>query len=272
MRSILQYAVDDKSPWDGKYKIPWDEPEFSARMLKEHLSQDHDLASRKLSYIIHQVQWIHETICNSEPKRILDLGCGPGLYLKNLASYGHTGKGIDFSPASIDYAQKAIKQSFELTCADIRKAEFGNDHDLVYFIYGEFNTFSPTEIADILQRAFVSLKTGGVMLFEPYRYDAVKRIGKTPNNWYKAASGLFSDNPHLCLIENTWLEISAAAIQCFHVLDIESGLVRHYRSTTKAWRDSEYIELLKQTGFSEISEVSDWPSNNNDLFLLKAKK
>ena len=34
-------------PWDEGEKIPWNEPGFSARMLKEHLSQDHDWASRR---------------------------------------------------------------------------------------------------------------------------------------------------------------------------------------------------------------------------------
>ena len=34
-------------PWSGVHKIPWDEPEFSARMLREHLSQEHDAASRR---------------------------------------------------------------------------------------------------------------------------------------------------------------------------------------------------------------------------------
>lgn len=28
-------------------KIPWDEPAFSQRMLENHLSQDHDWASRR---------------------------------------------------------------------------------------------------------------------------------------------------------------------------------------------------------------------------------
>jgi hypothetical protein len=34
-------------PWSEGEKIPWDEPGFSERMLKEHLSQEHDAASRR---------------------------------------------------------------------------------------------------------------------------------------------------------------------------------------------------------------------------------
>lgn len=39
-------------------KIPWDEPAFSQRMLENHLSQDHDWASRRLTVIEQQVTWI----------------------------------------------------------------------------------------------------------------------------------------------------------------------------------------------------------------------
>ena len=32
-------------------RLPWDDPEFSERMLREHLSQDHDMASRRQNLI-----------------------------------------------------------------------------------------------------------------------------------------------------------------------------------------------------------------------------
>ncbi|EML7085619.1 SAM-dependent methyltransferase, partial [Klebsiella oxytoca] len=35
-------------------KIPWDEPAFSQRMLENHLSQEHDWASRRLAVIEQQ--------------------------------------------------------------------------------------------------------------------------------------------------------------------------------------------------------------------------
>ena len=38
-------------PWSEGEKIPWNEPEFSERMLREHLAQKHDLTSRRLSVI-----------------------------------------------------------------------------------------------------------------------------------------------------------------------------------------------------------------------------
>ena len=65
--------------WEEEYKIPWDDPEFSRRMLNEHLSQDHDMASRRSETIDKHVAWIHQEILNGKSSRILDVGCGPGF-------------------------------------------------------------------------------------------------------------------------------------------------------------------------------------------------
>ena len=91
--------------WREGDNIPWDKPPFSERMLCEHLSQDHDLASRRLSLIDSQVARLLATVIPAAPARVLDLACGPGLYLSRIAGAGHCGVGIDFSPASIDHAR-----------------------------------------------------------------------------------------------------------------------------------------------------------------------
>lgn len=88
-------------PWDEGEKIPWHEAEFSQRMLKEHLSQRHDAASRRLSLIEQHIAWIERTFLHKKPSRVLDLGCGPGLYLTRLAQRGYDCVGIDFAPASL---------------------------------------------------------------------------------------------------------------------------------------------------------------------------
>ena len=97
-------------PWAEGENIPWHDPAFSERMLAEHLTQDHDLASRRKETIDKHVQWIHNELLGKQPMRILDLGCGPGLYTSRLAALGHECVGIDYSPASIQYAEKHAKR------------------------------------------------------------------------------------------------------------------------------------------------------------------
>lgn len=73
------------APWSEGDNIPWDDPGFSERMLAEHLSQEHDLASRKSATIERQVGWIFTEVLGAKPARLLDLACGPGLYTSRLA-------------------------------------------------------------------------------------------------------------------------------------------------------------------------------------------
>ena len=151
-------------PWAEGEKIPWDDPEFSKRMLKEHLSQAHDAASRRSEIIDVHVGWIHNHVLKGEPTRVLDIGCGPGLYTQRLARLGHQCTGIDFSPASIAYAREQAERA-GLDCkyiqADIRTADFGEGYGLVMFIFGEFNVFRPAEAKDLLIKAHRALVPNG---------------------------------------------------------------------------------------------------------------
>ncbi|MFC2029058.1 class I SAM-dependent methyltransferase, partial [Chloroflexota bacterium] len=80
-------------------RIPWSDPALSQRLLNEHLSQFNDSASRRSILIRKHVRWIHQQILKNKPSKILDLGCGPGLYTHRLAQLGHSCVGLDFSPA-----------------------------------------------------------------------------------------------------------------------------------------------------------------------------
>lgn len=75
-------------------KIPRDDPAFSQRMLENHLSQEHDWASRRQAVIEQQVAWIAGQL--PAGARILDLGCGPGFYTRLLAERGFCCTGVDF--------------------------------------------------------------------------------------------------------------------------------------------------------------------------------
>jgi SAM-dependent methyltransferase len=160
----LQRMTDSNDHlWEGAYKIPWDDPAFSRRMLAEHLSQEHELASRRVEWIDRQVEWIHRELLGAKAATILDLGCGPGFYAHRLAQRGHRVRGIDFGPASIDYARghnpDATRCEFML--GDIRDIDFGGPYDLAMLLYGEFNVFPPRDAAAILAKLLASLGPRG---------------------------------------------------------------------------------------------------------------
>ena len=241
-------------PWAEGEKIPWNDPEFSKRMLDEHLSQEHDAASRRFETIDKHVRWIHDQVLRGEPARILDLGCGPGLYTNRLAKLGHRCAGIDFSPASIAYAKEqagAAGLECTYTREDIRSADYGAGYGLVMSIFGEFNVFRAAEAEEILKQACRSLAPGGFLLLEPHPFETVVEIGKQPRSWYSAEKGLFSDKPYLYLQENFWDSKSHVAIQRYYIVDAAAGEVAFHSSSMQAYTDEEYLALLAECGFGE---------------------
>ncbi|MBX3084534.1 MAG: class I SAM-dependent methyltransferase [Anaerolineae bacterium] len=250
-------------------KIPWNEPEFSKRMLKEHLTQAHDAASRRTAIIERQVAWIHEEVLGARPSRVLDLGCGPGLYASRLAALGHQCVGIDFSPASIDYARQQ-RSDVTYIQADVREADFGTGFDLAMMLYGEINTFTPTDAQCIIDKALAALKPGGALLLEPHPYEAVKRIGSSAPSWYSAEEGLLSPRPFVCLEESFFQD--GRSMNRFYVIDAETGSLTTYGSMTQAYTEAEYRQLLRAFATVTIYPSLVNPENDGMLCAIVARK
>ena len=258
-------------PWVEGEKIPWDDPAFSRRMLKEHLSQKHDAASRRTGTIKKHVDWIHSSILDSKPSRILDLGCGPGFYTALLAVLGHTCHGIDFSPASIEYAVKHALEGCTYTIGDFRTADFGSGYDLVMLIFGEFNVFKPEDARLILNKACIALNPGGNLLLEVSTFDAVYEMGNQPATWYSAENELFADEPHLCLMESFWNEQQAVTTERYYIVEAASGEVTRYAASTQAYENEELAKMLVQAGFQApdfYPSLTGKPAELNEMIVL----
>ena len=268
MKNLLNIVRRDPrpKPWAEGKKIPWNEPGFSRRMLREHLSQEHDWASRRAVTIQKHVDWIHREVLSGRPGRILDLGCGPGLYTSQLAQLGHECVGVDFSPASIDYARE-VTQKEHLRCTyhlqDIRKAKLDSNYDLAMFIFGEFNVFTPQDARQILLKTGAAIRPGGALLLEVHTFEAVKEIGLQPCSWYSTESGLFSERPHLCLQENFWEEGQSVATLRYFIVDGEIGWVTRHASSMQAYTEAQYRNMLVECGFQDIAFYPSLAGENN---------
>jgi 2-polyprenyl-3-methyl-5-hydroxy-6-metoxy-1,4-benzoquinol methylase len=266
-------------PWAEGEKIPWNDPDFSARMLREHLTQDHDMASRRQAVIDRHVAWIHNTCLHGSPGRVLDLGCGPGFYSQRLARLGHDCVGIDFGPASIDHARSEASRTgleIEYTFGDIRKTDFGSGFDLAMLVFGEFNVFTVSDARQLLARMRAALKPGGRVLLEPHTFAAIENEGRAPPSWATAASGLFSPKPHCRLEEHFWHGDRQAATTRHYIIDAETGEVTRCAATMQAYTDEGYDELFRDAGFFMMRRFPSLSGGeadrHNALFVLVATK
>ncbi|HMN61180.1 MAG TPA: class I SAM-dependent methyltransferase [Anaerolinea sp.] len=267
------------APWAEGDNIPWNEPGFSRRMLKEHLSQDHDAASRRFEVIDRHVAWMHRDLLGGKPARILDLGCGPGLYAQRLAMLGHRVTGIDFGPASLEYARREAEREgldCEYRYGDLREVDFGQGFDLVMQVYGELNVFSPADAALILSKAHRALNEEGALLMEVQSYPAVQRVGQAGPGWHSAKRGLFSDEPYLFLSESFWQEDTQTSTERMYVVDGTGAQVSGYALTYQAYQDEDYVRLFERAGFAQVQFLpamgGDLSAAREDFFPVVARK
>ncbi len=72
-------------PGEAKF---WDDPHISKSMLEAHLNPNHDASSRKPDAIDKTVKHLFESKVLKAGMKVLDLGCGPGLYAERLCGAG----------------------------------------------------------------------------------------------------------------------------------------------------------------------------------------
>ncbi|MBN1878775.1 class I SAM-dependent methyltransferase [bacterium] len=267
-------AASPPVPWADTHSIQWSDPAFSRRILAEHLDHDHDRVSRRASIIDAHVDWIHNRILNGKPSRILDLGCGPGLYTQRLAQRGHSCTGIDCSPAAIEFARNAnvpgiIDCNYVLgdvrTLADYRTD--GHFFDLVMFIYGEFSMMHPDDAAAVVNRCRHALRPGGLFLLEVMTHDAVVQMGTQSRYWALHRTGVLSDKPYICLEESFYFQEIETAVIRYWILESGSHELHAFTQTCRAWTNDTLLALLISQGFNPEdvpSRLAGIPDDNDD--------
>lgn len=228
--------------------MPWDDQEFSTRMLTEHLDDRHDMASRRGSLIDRHVAWL--STLAPDGHRVLDLGCGPGLYLERFGRAGWDGIGVDVSPAAIGHATRRASV-LGIGCTyvqgDLRSTRVPGPFDLVLCVFGELNTFPVEDVRDVLDIASGAVSRGGRIVIEVSTRAGVAGKAGRPVSWYTAAGGLFADGPHVVLREGGWFEDEQATVERWWVMDEFTTRPRMFGSTT--WFHYQLAEAIHEAGF-----------------------
>ncbi len=282
MSMNISDIINRKSPAQSvseSNSLPWHRKDFSERILKEHLSQEHDMASRNLELIKKQVDWIHTVVLKEKTSKILDLCCGPGLYANMMSKYGHRCRGIDFSPSAIEYAH-ITKIELMLDCeyllSDIRHVDYGKDFDLAMLLYGEFNTKTKDEASGILKNINSSLKEGGLALLELFSYDIIEELGAFQPTWSSEIDSSFSAKPHIILKDYEWVHNDAYSVCRYHIIHSENQQVEVFTERLQAYTYGQYEELMAKNGFSIVSKLpalaNEKDSTGLNLFGLLVKK
>ncbi len=149
----------------------WTDPHIARQMLRFHLDENVDAASRNHAFIRRSAAWLTERFSLGEGKSVADFGCGPGLYALPLARTGAAVTGIDFSENSLDYARdKAAAENAHIDYVHANYLDYETEarFDLIMMIMCDFCALSPRQRETMLRKFRRLLKPDGAVVLDVY--------------------------------------------------------------------------------------------------------
>ncbi len=242
----------------------WDNEHISKMMLMAHLNPNWDAASRKPETIKATCNWILSTLGLEPGQKIMDLGCGPGLYATEFCDYGLEVVGVDYSKRSIDYARQQAglkQQAIDYRYQNYLEIEDHGVYDVITLIYCDFGVLSQSSRTQLLQRIFRALKPGGYFVFDVWS-TAYEELTAAYKNWViHEKTGFWKSEPHLELIHKTYDQETAVSLKQ-HIIVQEQSEISVFNLWEQCYTPESIEALLIENGFDVVSVVSDLTGAN----------
>ena len=247
----LDHAPELFQPGDAPF---WDDPHISEGLLAAHLDPETSAASRLPAEIDGTIAWLSSLGLLRRGTRVLDLGCGPGLYAERMAALGCAVTGIDISPRSLAYAKDHTRQAglpITYRLESFLHLDDVDAFDVVMQVYGELSTFDDATRDDLLRRIHRALVPGGAFVFDVSTPHLRRRAG-IGRDWSSAERGFWRPHPHLVLQagysypEDVW---------CDQYLVADEEGVTAYRMWFQDYVPETLSPILERAGF-EVERIA----------------
>lgn len=232
------------SLWQRSKEPFWDDEHISKGMLEAHLNPDLESASRKMDDIERSVKWLSSVI--PQNGRILDLGCGPGLYTKRLSDLGYEVTGMDYSKRSLAYAVSQDEKTEYIYKNYLELDECGR-FDVVTLIYCDYGALTPDERKTLLDRVFCALKPGGLFILDVFSGKSFERKEETSSWTLYENGGYWSPEPHVCLEAVCLYESNMVSADQYIVITKEKA--KEYILWNTAYTRESLTDELSAAGF-----------------------
>ncbi len=239
--------------WQRSAEPFWDDEHISKGMLEAHLDPNWEAASRNHSFIDRSVKWLSGIIPANG--KILDLGCGPGLYTKRFSDMGYDVTGIDFSRRSLAYARNQDVKTKYLY-KNYLELDFADMFDAVTLIYCDYAALIPDERHGLLQNVYKALKPGGLFILDVFTEKHLTSNKTNRTSWSLCKNGSFwSAEPHIFLEATYLYENNTVSVDQYVV--IRSDVIKEYLIWDTSYTIPKMTDEVSQHGFSVKSVFND---------------
>lgn len=250
----------------------WTNPHIGRRMLAYHLNPDIDAASRRAETIEATVEWFDRRF-GLRGKRVLDLGCGPGLYATRMAARGAGVTGLDFSPVSIAHAQEHAPKGADLQYirGNYLEDPLPGESDLVVQIYGDYCALSPDRRSRLLSRVASSLRPGGTFVFDVYSPGQMRDLTEALEFGHRYMDGFWS--------ADDYFGFKSTALYPEHMASLERYLIVEASRSFEIFNWMQYFTPdaiaaeLQEAGFKalgvfEVGSGQPWAGGATPFFVV----
>jgi SAM-dependent methyltransferase len=233
----------------------WSDEHISKGMLSSHLDENTDSASRNKAFIQRSIDWTKRYFSIGKSTRIIDFGCGPGLYTNEWARMGANVTGIDISVGSIEYAKRIAEDRnlhVKYICDNYLEYAFGQKYDLVTLIFCDYCVLNPQQRKSLLTKWRSIQKPNGKILFDVSTVKYFDSLEERRFYEYCKEGGFWSSEPHFAFYNLHRYEDKKLLLEQYKI--IEKERIRTFYNWLQCFSLDTMKTELNNEGF-EIIEI-----------------
>lgn len=246
--SIIRKLTQKPALYEKSTHKFWDDPHIAQQMLMYHLNPDVEAASKTRQTIEVETSFIIQVTGMNAASAVIDLGCGPGLYVDGFAGTGARVLGVDLSTNSIRYAKENIQVENEhVVFKEMNYLQLAEESafDIATLIFYDFCALSLEDQSELLKRIHSALNPGGHFVFDVFSEFHETEM-KTDIECVD--SGFWSPEPYW-MIKSSFMYSDPKVEGFQYAIVDECGETRMIRVFHRLFSLQELTDLLKDHGF-----------------------
>lgn len=235
----------------------WDDEHISRGMLTAHLDPEFEGASRSFAFMDRSVAWIRRVAPPAAHPRLLDAGCGPGLYAERLARAGYAVTGVDSSRRSIDHASRSAERqglSIDYRLQNYLELDVGELFDAAIMIYCEYGALSTDDRRTVLRKLHAHLKPDGLLVLDVFSRATFDAFAEGQIWEEHPVGGFWRPGPHL-EVQRRLKYDDVVTLEQIAVIAPEGATSYHLWNTY--FTPEALSEELEEAGFEVAELVGD---------------